>query len=73
MFEKYDPKYKKTYTKKPILFLHGEKDMIIPISGQVDFLATNNSNISFLKYEDVNHSISNKMKSDLINWLDKSL
>ncbi|PGS49571.1 alpha/beta hydrolase [Bacillus sp. AFS041924] len=72
LFEKYDPKNKNTFSNKPMLFLHGEKDMIIPISGQFDFLATNNSIISFLKYEDVNHSISNKMKSDLLNWLEKS-
>lgn len=70
-FLKYDPKFKNNNMKKPILFLHGEQDIVIPIAGQLDFLSsTNNHDIKLLKYEDVNHSITNCMKNDLINWLD---
>ncbi|PGL69513.1 alpha/beta hydrolase [Bacillus sp. AFS055030] len=72
MFLKYDPKFIGSTTKKPILFLHGESDLVIPIDGQLDFLTTNyNAKIDFLKYKDVNHTITNRMKTDLFDWLDK--
>ncbi|PEL11223.1 S9 family peptidase [Bacillus sp. AFS017336] len=70
--EKYDPKFSGNVNNKPILFLHGEKDRVISIDGQIDFVASNNHDIQFLKYKDVNHTITNRMKTDLINRLDKS-
>lgn len=73
VFVKYDPKFKYSTIRKPILFLHGEQDLVIPIGGQVDFLATKqNDFIDFLKYMDVNHTITNCMKNDIFNWLDKN-
>ncbi|MGG0178608.1 alpha/beta hydrolase family protein [Gottfriedia acidiceleris] len=72
-FKKYDPKFKDSTISKPVLFLHGEQDLVIPIGGQVDFLtAKHNYYIDFLKYKDVNHSITGSMKKDIINWLDKN-
>lgn len=72
-FVKYDPKFKNSTIRKPILFLHGEQDLVIPISGQLDFLATKQCDyIDFLKYKDVNHTITNSMKNDIFNWLGKN-
>ncbi|ODG92373.1 MULTISPECIES: alpha/beta hydrolase [Bacillaceae] len=69
----YDPKYKKSTIRKPVLFLHGEQDLVIPIGGQLDFLKTNHHYyIDFLKYKDVNHTITTSMKNDILNWLDKN-
>ncbi|MFB7142611.1 hypothetical protein ACFCYN_23670 [Gottfriedia sp. NPDC056225] len=62
----YDPKFKENFTNKPILFLHGEKDSIISIDGQIDFVASNDHSIQFFKYKDVNHTITNRMKTDLM-------
>ncbi|MFF3022852.1 alpha/beta hydrolase family protein [Gottfriedia sp. NPDC057948] len=72
-FVKYDPKFKDSTIRKPVLFLHGEQDLVIPIGGQLDFLTTkHHSYIDFLKYKDVNHTITSSMKNDLINWVDKN-
>ncbi len=72
-FIKYDPKFKESKIIKPVLFLHGEQDLVIPIGGQLDFLTTKQHYyIDFLKYRDVNHTITGSMKNDIINWLDKN-
>ncbi|WP_129688527.1 alpha/beta hydrolase family protein [Gottfriedia acidiceleris] len=72
-FVKYDPKFKYSTIRNPILFLHGEQDLVIPIGGQLDFLTTkHNYYIDFLKYKDVNHTITNSMKNDIFNWLNKN-
>ncbi|MEE6450564.1 alpha/beta hydrolase [Gottfriedia acidiceleris] len=69
-FVKYDPKFKESTIRKPVLFLHGEQDLVIPIGGQLDFLTTkHNDDIDLLKYKDVNHTITSSMKNDIINWL----
>ena len=74
-FKLYDPKYKSFQNDNPILLMHGESDQIVPIIGQADFISSyenQNRKINFLKYKDVNHTITNNMKNDLLNWLDKN-
>ncbi|UPM55773.1 alpha/beta hydrolase family protein [Gottfriedia acidiceleris] len=72
-FEKYDPKFKDSNISKPVLFLHGQQDRVIPIGGQLDFLTTKHHYfIDFLKYKDVNHTITGNMKNDILTWFDKN-
>lgn len=70
-FEKYDPTFQTLMTNKPILLMHGENDHIVPIEGQIDFYLQKGEeyNIQFITYKNVNHTITNYMVDDLINWL----
>lgn len=72
-FKEHDPKYKRVLINRPILFLHGEMDDVIPIDGQNDFIKSSNEKyLSFLKYKEVNHTFTTSMKNDLLNWINKS-
>jgi predicted esterase len=73
-FKFYDPINKKIISKSPILLLHGEKDLVVPIEGQNDFYkhllkANENVSINFQLFKDVNHTITNTMVGNMINWL----
>ncbi|EIM08431.1 phospholipase/carboxylesterase [Planococcus antarcticus DSM 14505] len=60
----------------PILLMHGEQDAVVSIKGQEDYYAyltkeSPTSDIAFLKYKDINHTISEEMTKDLIRWLEE--
>lgn len=74
LFGKYDPIRRNLHITKPIIFLHGENDQIVPIIGQRNFVSHCQkvgvlNSIQFLTYKDVNHTITNEMISELKNWL----
>lgn len=72
----YDPVLKdKSFS--PVLLMHGEQDTVVSINGQKDYYAyladeSESTNITFLKYENINHTISEKMSADLIQWLENN-
>lgn len=60
-----------------ILLMHGKEDTIVSIKGQEDYYAylteePNTGNITFLRYKNINHSISEEMKRDLMRWLEEN-
>ncbi|MDJ0333349.1 prolyl oligopeptidase family serine peptidase [Planococcus sp. S3-L1] len=66
----YDP-MTKTKAFSPMLLMHGEEDTVVSIKGQEDYYAylsggTEATDIKFLKYESINHTISEEMTEDLI-------
>lgn len=71
----YDPRHKDKPIA-PVLLMHGERDSIVSIKGQEDYYAylregSSERDVTFLKYENVDHAISEDMTSDLIRWLEK--
>ncbi|WP_075619152.1 alpha/beta hydrolase family protein [Paenisporosarcina indica] len=75
VLREYDPKGKKTKSS-PILLMHGEQDTVVSIEGQKNYLTylTEGNRIHdvvFNTYKDVNHSFSEEMIENLIQWLIK--
>lgn len=69
----YDPLGKKT-SCSPILLMHGEQDAVVSIKGQNDYFTyLNESNaihdVVFNTYKDVNHTFTEEMVKDFIQWL----
>lgn len=72
----YDP-VGKDKSFSPILLMHGEQDTVVSINGQKDYYAyladePETTSLTFLKYENINHTISEKMSADLIQWLENN-
>ncbi|MFC0190112.1 alpha/beta hydrolase family protein [Fictibacillus aquaticus] len=70
LFKSYDPKYCSRDEVAPVLFLHGLEDGVVPIAGQEDFYSHSprKDSVLFLKYEGINHSISEDMAKDILDW-----
>lgn len=71
IFNFYDPLRKKD-SASSVLLLHGNQDRIISIEGQKEyysFLRTRGVDVTFLTYEDVNHTITDTMIDDIKQWL----
>nr|WP_256441650.1 prolyl oligopeptidase family serine peptidase [Exiguobacterium sp. s102] len=69
---KYDPLSQEQVT--PTLLLHGEDDEVIPIATKQHYVeqsASTNSDVTFLKYPLINHTVSDDMIADILNWLDE--
>lgn len=66
---KYDPLSQEQVT--PTLLLHGEDDEVIPISTQQHYADSTNNDVTFLKYPNINHTVSDDMIADILNWLDE--
>lgn len=71
----YDP-VRATKGNSSILLMHGEEDSVVSIKGQEDYIAYSvaesiPSDITFKKYKNINHSFSEDMKEDMMQWLEK--
>lgn len=67
---KYDPLSQEQVT--PTLLLHGEDDEVIPIATQQHFVqqtVSTKNDLTFLKYPFINHTVSDDMIADVLNWL----
>ena len=72
-FHAYDPKGKHV-SSSPVLLMHGEQDKVVSIEGQkdyADFLLQQHKDVQFYTYPDVNHTFSQEMLADLIEWLEQ--
>lgn len=64
---------------RPILLLHGDSDVVVPIDSQRIFynklspMYNNKERISFIEYPRLNHVVSTNMMEETINWLGKYL
>lgn len=72
-FNFYDPIGKQGGVS-PVLLMHGELDAIVSIKGQEDYAhylseKCKAANLSFHKYKNINHTISEEMRADLEQWL----
>lgn len=65
----YDPLSQEQVT--PTLLLHGEDDEVIPIATQQHYVDSTNNDVTFLKYPNINHTVSDDMIADILNWLDE--
>ncbi|MFD2617217.1 alpha/beta hydrolase family protein [Terrilactibacillus laevilacticus] len=75
LLENYDP-IKKGRLKAPILMLHGTQDTQVSIEGQKNYYTylteqLRKTNVFFNEYSDINHTISDEMIEDLIQWLNQ--
>ncbi|MFB7142534.1 alpha/beta hydrolase family protein [Gottfriedia sp. NPDC056225] len=75
LIKQYDPRFKKIQQDGVVLFLHGESDQIVPIGGQQEFYRhliniEEAKRVKFITYENVNHSVTDSMVVDLIDWLE---
>lgn len=57
--------------------MHGAEDTVVSIKGQENYYAcltgrTEANDIEFLKYEHINHTVSEEMTDDLIRWLEEN-
>lgn len=68
----YDPVLQKQST--PTLFVHGQRDAVIPIETQEHYVqqsAGTNNDLTFFKYPFINHTVSDQMIADIFVWLDE--
>lgn len=73
--DSYDPRQKGKGTS-PVLLMHGERDSVVSIESQEDYFTylregSLDENVTFLKYENIDHTISEEMTGDLIQWLEE--
>lgn len=60
---------------RPILLLHGDSDMTVPIDGQRIFykkinpMYNDKEKIKFIEYPGLNHCVTTNMMEETINWL----
>lgn len=71
----YDP-IKEEAPTSPMLLVHGEKDRIVSIKGQENYFnhfkpKTENDILTFMRYKDIDHTVSSKMMADILQWLRK--
>ena len=68
----YDPVLQKQST--PTLFVHGQRDAVIPIETQEHYVQQSvgtNNDLTFFKYPFINHTVSDQMIADIFVWLDE--
>jgi len=68
----YDPVLQAT--SAPTLFIHGQCDTVIPIETQEHCVQQStelNRDLTFLKYPSINHTVSDQMISDVLDWLNQ--
>ena len=68
----YDPVLQKQST--PTLFVHGQRDAVIPIETQEHYVQQSvgtNNNLTFFKYPFINHTVSDQMIADTLLWLEE--
>ncbi|WP_051524826.1 alpha/beta hydrolase [Exiguobacterium undae] len=68
----YDPVLQKQST--PTLFVHGQRDAVIPIETQEHYVQQSvgtNNDLTFFKYPFINHTVSDQMIADTLFWLDE--
>ena len=68
----YDPVLQKQST--PTLFVHGQRDAVIPIETQEHYVqqsAGTNKDLTFFKYRFINHTVSDQMIADIFVWLEE--
>lgn len=68
----YDPVLQEQST--PTLFLHGQRDAVIPIETQEHYVqqsAGTNKDLTFFKYRFINHTVSDQMIADIFVWLEE--
>ncbi|SDY94135.1 alpha/beta fold hydrolase [Bacillus sp. 166amftsu] len=79
MIRKMDPiQFIERIHNRPMLLLHGASDAVISPLGQQTFYEkvqshyqNTPSNITFMLYQNINHSISISMIEKVVNWLDE--
>jgi dienelactone hydrolase len=65
--------------ERPILLLHGNCDVVVPIDSQKNFynklkpLYKHTEKIKFIEYDRLDHLVTTNMMEDSINWLGKHL
>ncbi|WP_051590541.1 alpha/beta hydrolase [Exiguobacterium antarcticum] len=68
----YDPVLQEQST--PTLFVHGQRDAVIPIETQEHYVqqsAGTNNDLTFFKYPFINHTVSDQMITDIFVWLEE--
>ena len=66
-------------TDRPILLLHGDGDVVVPIDSQRIFynklspMYNNKEKVSLIEYPKLNHVVTTNMMEETINWLGKYL
>ncbi len=68
----YDPVLQEQST--PTLFVHGQRDAVIPIETQEHYVrqvGEIHHDLTFLKYPSINHTVSDQMISDIFIWLNQ--
>ena len=71
----YDP-MRKQQPSSSVLLMHGEQDSVVSIKGQEDYYTYLSRELSapdviFRKYKGINHTFSEEMNEDLIQWLEE--
>jgi uncharacterized protein len=71
VLEKYDP-INYTYSRKPVLLMHGDSDQVLDTSGQYAYYAhCSSSDVTFDIFNDVNHRFTEDMVEGLKSWLNE--
>lgn len=68
----YDPVLQEQST--PTLFVHGQRDAVIPIETQEHYVrqvGEIHHDLTFLKHPSINHAVSDQMIADIFVWLDE--
>lgn len=72
LLQAYDPVLQAT--SAPMLFVHGQCDTVIPIETQEHCVQQStelNRDLTFLTYPSINHTVSDQMISDVLDWLNQ--